>query len=77
MKDFGRWFKEFNPWGSRHDFSRDELYEQSLADRGLTLNKDMVHGYCCVCKEKVNIICDIEDYEEGSYYCGGSPRCCP
>lgn len=72
MKDFDKWFK-----------AQDKVLDD-VADEALPagLERDDTDGklyyHCCMCDKRVELECDLAELPDSpSFYCGGSPRCCP
>ena len=71
MKDFGRWFADFelpSPAPAEVELPHDV---QDTATPGRYKVK------CCTCERWVEMLCELAEHEPGAYYCGGSDRCCP
>lgn len=70
MKPSGQWFG---------DQGRPVLVtgqEEDLPD-GLQYMGGVIKAKCCVCDDYKEYFGEVSDFEEGNYYCGGAPSCCP
>ena len=60
--------KPFMPASASDDFK--EHADWSITERAWL-------APCKVCERACEVLCDPEDFEADSHYCGGSPMCCP